>query len=181
MQSPYPPLFGCVNKAGSLPLGRVMLSHALKRYYEPLRLPIQPAAISFPYTHRLMVLSHHHTGSPALGCLSSASCRPCYPGRSHRSIPFSKPVRSGLPHLTTGSASPVQVTRLHLGSLSLQPDALPFGNLRPSVSQTPLPSTTGAHGQFPGRDSNPLDKQLLLRTVRSCINIICTRMCECKT
>jgi len=34
-----------------------MLSHALNRYYEPLRLPLQPTAISFPYTRRLMFLN----------------------------------------------------------------------------------------------------------------------------
>jgi len=45
-----------MNKAGSLPSGRVLLSRALKRYYGPLRLPMQPNAISFPYTHRLMFL-----------------------------------------------------------------------------------------------------------------------------
>jgi len=56
------------------------------------------------------------------------------------------------------------LTRLHLGSLALRPAALPSGNLRPLITQTPLPCATGVHGQFPGRDSNPLDKQLLLRT-----------------
>jgi len=34
-----------------------MLSQALKRYYEPLRLPIRPNAISLPYTRRLMLLN----------------------------------------------------------------------------------------------------------------------------
>lgn len=51
-----------------------------------------------------------------------------------------------------------------MGSLSLRPAALPTGNLRPLITQTPLPSATGAYGQLPGRDFNPLDKQLLLRT-----------------
>ena len=31
-----------------------MLSLRLKRYYDPLRLPLRPAAISFPYTHQSM-------------------------------------------------------------------------------------------------------------------------------
>jgi hypothetical protein len=34
-----------------------MLSQLLKRYYGPLRLPIRPGAISFPYTRRLMFLN----------------------------------------------------------------------------------------------------------------------------
>ena len=41
-----PPLVGCVNKAGSLSSDGVMLSLALKRYYEPLRLPLRPMVIS---------------------------------------------------------------------------------------------------------------------------------------
>ena len=46
-----------MNKAGFLPSGRFMLFRALKRYYEPLRLPIRPNTISFPYTCRLMFLN----------------------------------------------------------------------------------------------------------------------------
>ena len=57
-------------------------------------------------------------------------------------------------------------TRLGVGSLALRPAPLLFGNSRPRVTTTPLPHTTGAHGQLPGRDFNPLDLLLLLRTVR---------------
>ena len=56
-------------------------------------------------------------------------------------------------------------TRLRIGSLALRPALLLFGNSRPRVTATPLPHATGAYGQFPGRDSNPLDLLLLLRTV----------------
>jgi len=86
-----------MNKAGSLPSGRVMLSQALERYYGPLRLPIRPTAISLPYTRRLMFLGHHHNGSPALGWISSATCRPCYPGRFHRPLPLSESVAAAFP------------------------------------------------------------------------------------
>ena len=55
-------------------------------------------------------------------------------------------------------------TRLRLGSLALRPALLLFGNLRPRVTTTPLPHATGAYGQFPRRDFNPLDLLLLLRT-----------------
>ena len=51
-QSPSPSRFGCLNKAGLLPSLGVMLSRKLKQYYEPLRLPLRPNAISFPYTHQ---------------------------------------------------------------------------------------------------------------------------------
>ena len=59
-------------------------------------------------------------------------------------------------------------TRLRVGSLALRPALLLFGNSRPRVATTPLPHATGAHGQLPGRDFNPLDLLLLLRTVTSC-------------
>ncbi len=103
MQSPHPPLVGCVNKAGSLPSGRVMLSRTLKWYYGPLRLPTSPAATSSPYTLRLMLLFHHDIGSPALNRSSSATCHPCYPGRLRRPLPLSLPPGTGLPQTSIGS------------------------------------------------------------------------------
>ncbi len=42
-----------------------------------------------------------------------------------------------------------------------------LGNSRPRVTTTPLPHATGAYGQLPGRDFNPLDLLLLLRTVKA--------------
>ncbi len=156
-----------MNKAGSLPSGRVMLSQALQQYYEPLRLPRPPATTSSPYTHRLMIFTHHGHGPPALHRLSAAACHPCYPGRRHRPLPFSKSMPIGLPHLTRGSASPLKVSRLHVGSLPLRPAASPFGNLRPLITQAPLPRATKVTGQFLGRDFNPLDNRSLLHTVRS--------------
>lgn len=51
-----------------------------------------------------------------------------------------------------------------IGSLALRPALLVFGNLRPRVTTAPLPHATGAYGQLPGRDFNPLDLLLLLRT-----------------
>jgi len=130
-----------------------MLSHTLKRYFEPLRLPIRPAATSiYPYTQRLALLRHHRTGSPALHCSSATTCRPCYPGRFRKPLPFSTFTDNGLPHTSTGSASPTLLTRLHIGSLTLRPVALPIGNSRPPVTRTPLPWATRAYGQLPGRD-----------------------------
>ena len=57
-------------------------------------------------------------------------------------------------------------TRLLIGSLALRPALLLLGNSRPRVTATPLPHATGAYGQLPGRDFNPLDSLLLLRTAR---------------
>ena len=57
-------------------------------------------------------------------------------------------------------------TRLLMGSLALRPALLLFGNSRPRVTTTPLPHATGAYGQLPRRDFNPLDLLLLLRTNR---------------
>src|SRR3972149_6655337 len=60
-------------------------------------------------------------------------------------------------------------TRLRVGSLALRPALLLFGNSRPRVTATPLPHATKAYGQLLGRDFNPLDILLLLRTVKSLI------------
>ena len=60
----------------------------------------------------------------------------------------------------------ISFTRLLMGSLALRPALLLFGNSRPRVTTTPLPHATGAYGQLPGRDFNPLDLLLLLRTDR---------------
>ena len=53
-----------------------------------------------------------------------------------------------------------------MGSLAFRPAILLFGNSRPRVATTPLPHATEAYGQLLGRDLNPLDLLLLLRTVR---------------
>lgn len=51
-----------MNKVGLLTLTGVMLSLGLKRYYEPLRLPLRASAISFPYTHRWVLSPPSETG-----------------------------------------------------------------------------------------------------------------------
>src|SRR3990170_35204 len=132
-------MFSGVVSISAIPLSSTLWLREQSRV-PSLRLPIQPCEFSFPYTHRLILLLYRYTGSPALDCLSSATCRPCYPGRYFRLIPFSKPEVFGLPHLSTGSASPeIIVTRLLIGSLSLRPAALPIGHLRPLIALTPLP------------------------------------------
>ncbi len=89
------------------PLAASLLTAGLKRYYEPLQLPIQPGEISgFPYIHRFIALCYHHIGSPVLHCHSADTCHPCYPGSSAKMIPLSYLGNNGLPHMTTRSASP---------------------------------------------------------------------------
>src|SRR5690606_12953997 len=73
--------------------------------------------------------------------------------------------RPSPPDHRVGSSS--SFTRLHVGSLALRPALLLCENLRPRVTTTPLPHATKAYGQLLGRDFNPLDLLLLLRTVRS--------------
>ena len=60
-------------------------------------------------------------------------------------------------------------TRLLIGSLALRPAILLFGNSRPRITPAPLPHATKAYGQLLGRDFNPLDTLLLLRTVKPCL------------
>jgi hypothetical protein len=64
--------------------------------------------------------------------------------------------KSRLPHL---------VYEATIGSFSLRPAQLLFENSRPRVATTPLSHATGVNGQLPGRDFNPQDLLLLLRTV----------------
>ncbi len=60
----------------------------------------------------------------------------------------------------------IWLTRLRVGSLALRPAFLLFGNSRQWITPPPLPHATVAYGQLHGRDFNPLDLLLLLRTAR---------------
>jgi hypothetical protein len=112
-----------------------------------------------PFTLQWTVLRRHPCGSPALHCFSSATCRPCYPGKSDATLPLSHGTGNGLPHLTTGSASPNILTRLPVGSLTLRPVASPLGNLQPPITRTLLPGARKVYGQLLSRDFNPQEKQ----------------------
>ena len=137
------------------------------RYYEPLRLPIRPAALSSPCTHPSMTSPSPHrvssTGQSIFGNMPTLLPRESMAATSvaaaaiQRPCPFDQRVGFS-----------ISFTRLLLRSLALRPALLLFGNSRPRVAATPLPHATGVHGQLPGRDFNPQDSLLLLRTVRSC-------------
>ena len=145
-----------MHKAGSLPSGRVLLSQALKRYYEPLRLPQWPAATSdSPYTPPLAVLTCHHSGSPALGPIDLHHMPPLLPRKTrwnalvirfHRRRPSPTVHRVGIFD---------EFTRLRLGSLALRPAVLHHRNLRPPVTRTPLRDATKVYEQLLWRDLNP--------------------------
>lgn len=136
---PLPPLVGCVNKAGSLPSDRVMLSHVLKRYYGPLRLPVRPAAISFPYTRRLMFLNITASGLQHWTACLPQHAAPATPEDHPGRFRYPSPGASAFPERPPGRHLRLNLTRLRAGSLALRPDALPIGNLRPPVTRTPLP------------------------------------------
>jgi hypothetical protein len=164
-----------MNKAGFLPSTGVLLSLGLKRYYEPLRLPFQAAVISLPYTHWSVAspppegvsstgqyVFHH---MPSLLPRESASATSVIPAPAQRPSPSD--------HRVGFSNS---FTRLLIGSLALRPALSLCGNSRPRVIATPLPRATKAYGQLLGRDFNPLDILLLLRTVASCIQTLARRL-----
>ena len=94
-----------MNKVGSLASGRVMLSLALKRYFEPLRLPIQPLVTSSPYTQGLTLLSHHCIGPPGTGLLIFRNMPPLLPRKIPRTASVFQVRDFVLPHVSTGSAS----------------------------------------------------------------------------
>ncbi len=146
-----------MNKAGFLPSAGVMLSLNHKRYYKPLPLPLRPAALSFPHTRQSMVSPPPQRASRAARSILH-NMPPLLPRESMCTtsvIPahFQRP-----PLQTRGSASPISVTRLRLGSLSLRPAALPLGNLRAPITRTPIPGARKAYGQLFSRDFNPLDR-----------------------
>jgi len=85
-------------------------------------------------------------------------------------LPLFQHPPNGLPLLTTGSASPVHLrgyawVYLRYGLLSCCVET--HDPVLPRVTTAPLPHATGAYGQLPRRDFNPLDLLLLLRTVKA--------------
>jgi hypothetical protein len=143
-----------------------MLSLGFNRYYEPLRLPFRAAALSYPYTHR-SVFSPPPKRVSSTGQYILDNMPSLLPREMTRTTSvFSERVRRPSPsdHRLGFSNS---FTRLLMGSLALRPAILLFGNSRPRVTTTPLPHATKVYGQLLGRDFNPLDLLLLLRTVRS--------------
>jgi len=124
-----------------------MLSRALKQYYEPLRLPLQPvmiSALALYITVGTPVLPPQRASRTALFFFRHMP--PLLPRKIHRNasvLNFRWLRPSPLDH-RVGIFS--IVTRLHVGSLSLRPATLPMGNLQPLVTQTLLPGAKEVYG-----------------------------------
>lgn len=133
------------------------------RYYEPLRLPSRAAALSFPYTQRSVVSPPPQTGRKPRAISLRKHAVPATPGVDECHFRYSSANPNGLPPSGHRVGFSSLFTRLLMGSLALRPALLLFGNARPRVTTTPLPHATGAYGQLPRQDFNPLDLLLLLQ------------------
>ena len=112
-QSPDPLLFGCTNKAGSLPSSGVMLSLGFNRYYEPLRLPSGAAALSLPCTHRSVVSPPPQTGLQHWAINLREHADLATPGVDGCHFRYFSIHPRAFPFLTTGSASPLRLRAAH--------------------------------------------------------------------
>jgi hypothetical protein len=143
-----------------------MLSLGCKRYYEPLRLPFRAAALSLPIPrgrwppHPQKRVSS--TGQSVFHNMPFLLPRESTRTTSVVSARVQRPSPSD--HRVGFSTS---LTRLRIGSRALRPALSLCGHSRPRVTTTPLPHATTVYGQLLGRDFNPLDILLLLRTIRS--------------
>lgn len=142
-----------------------MLSLRLKRSYEPLRLPTQAGVLSFPYARRSAASPPPELDLQHWATNLQKHADPATPGVDGATSVVPTPIQRPSPSVHRVGFSN-SFTRLLMGSLALRPALLLCGNSRPRVAATPLPHATGAHGQLPGRDFNPLDLLLLLRTNR---------------
>ena len=137
-----------------------MLSLALQRYYEPLRLPRRPGAISVLTLYPPVGGSGPPPPRISRPALFLFRCMPPLLPREirwnasvlsfHRQRPSPSDHRVGLSN---------QVTRLRLGSLALRPATLPLGNSQPPIARTLLPGARKVYGQLLSRDLNPQEKQ----------------------
>jgi hypothetical protein len=123
------------------------------------------------YIH--VCLAQHHIGSPALDCLFSTTCHPCYPGEPCPWIPLHQG-RHRLSLCDQEVSTPNYEATYRFTCVAACCFAV--RNLRPLIAQTPLLRATGVNGQFPRQDLNLQDKQLLLHTVtqtKSSSGLVC--------
>ena len=138
-QTPDPPLVRNANKVGPLPSGRVLLSQALNRYYEPLRLPRQPSAFSVPLIRRGCWLRvQHHVGLPSCTISLPPHAAPATPEDPADGCSFESLRQRPSPSDRRVGISKY-VTRLRLGSLAQRPAALPTGNFNPGLLRRGYP------------------------------------------
>lgn len=128
-----------MNKVGSLPSGGVVLPQALQRYYEPLRLPRQPSAISVSLLRRgCEICARTTVGRPSCTMSLPPHAAPATPEDPEGGCSFESLRQRPSPsdHRVGISSS---FTRLPLGSLALRPAALPMGNFNPGLLRRCFP------------------------------------------
>jgi hypothetical protein len=133
-----------------------MLSCILKRYYEPLRLPIRPAFISL-FAYKIPLVLHF------TAALDLPSCTTFLPLHATPTTPEDLPEKliisqaiSAFPFRAEGQ-HPLLVNEANSDSLALRPVVLPLQNLQQAITHLLLCLATRVNEQFPGRDFNPLD------------------------
>jgi len=139
-----------------------MLSLGYKRYYGQIRLPCRPGKISSPYIYRLPSCRASTRVSRVHCRMAAPACHPCYPGSpSIGSGSFRQDRCSGLPQCRRGSTTPLHFSRLHPGSLALQPAGLLSSLSEPlsgnSMLQVTLYTSLKLHGrttELPWSDFN---------------------------
>ena len=103
--------------------------------------------------------------------MASPACHPCYPGSSSIGYgSFCQDRYSSLPLCRRGSTTPLRISRLHIGSLTLRPAGLldflsePLsGNL---TLQVTLCTSLKLHGELPNSHGRPLtDKSYVLHGI----------------
>lgn len=109
-----------------------------------------------PRLYKSVGSAYHRIGSPVLHNNLPLHATPTTPENLPEILIVSQVV-SVFPFRLEGQ-HPQMVNEANKDSLALRPAALPSWNLQHSITQILLHSATGVNEQFPGRDSNPLDK-----------------------
>jgi hypothetical protein len=141
------------------------LSRELRRYYEPLRLPSPVATLSFPYTHRSVASPPPQTGLQHWAVRLPEHADPATPGVDWRYFRYSSAHPAAFPFSPQGRLLHFVYEATH-GFTCVTACSLAVWKLTTPCCHGAAPTATGAHGQLPGRDFNPLDLLLLLRTDR---------------
>ena len=134
-----------------------MLSLLLKRYYEPIRLPYLPPAISvFLICSRCSYWWSTDTDLPPCTINLPLHTIPATPRDLMIRFRCLESSTTAFPLCPQGQHLHFKLTRLHIGSLALRSAVLPRGNLQPLITQTLLPGAKEAYEQLLLRDFNPI-------------------------
>jgi hypothetical protein len=153
-----------MNKAGSLPSAGVVLSLRLDRYYEPLRLPVRADALSSPYTHRSVASPPPEMGLQHWATNPREHADPAIPGTVDATSVIPASIQRPSPSDHRVDVSNFVYNATH-GFTCVTACSLAVWKLTTPRYRGAASSCYRAYGQLPGRDFNPLDLRLLLRTV----------------